>query len=124
MDAKNRTLARVSIGAVRKAHRNILRRNTSARTNVGVPPCSWIRAGPKHPKIVLPYSKHETASAYINYTLTLLLLNPNNLAWHLILLNAAFALHIRLSSMVVGLLFALLIIKPKYLNSATFSIGN
>ncbi len=39
------------------------------------------------------------------------------------LLNAATALHMRLSKIVVGLVLALLIIKPKYLNSATFSIG-
>jgi hypothetical protein len=39
------------------------------------------------------------------------------------LLNAAIALHMRFSKIVVGLVLALFIIKPKYLNSATFSIG-
>ena len=57
-------LARVSTGTVRNAHLSIFRNNMSARTNVGVPPCSYIRAGPRHPKIVLPYNKHVTASAY------------------------------------------------------------
>jgi hypothetical protein len=50
--------------AVRSAHLSILRNSTSARTKIAVPPCSCIRAGPKHPNIVLPYNKHVTASAY------------------------------------------------------------
>jgi hypothetical protein len=80
LDAKYRTLARVFTGVVRNAHLIIFRRNISARTKVAVPPCSCIRAGPKHPNIVLPYNKHVTASAYTNYTLTLLLKSPSNLA--------------------------------------------
>jgi hypothetical protein len=121
LDAKNRILTRVSTGAVRNAHRSIFRKSTSARTNVAVPPYSCNCAGPKHPNIALPYSKHVTASAWINYTRTLLLYRPSNRAWHLMLLNAAVALLIRLSKMVAGLLFALFITNPKYLNSATFS---
>jgi hypothetical protein len=39
------------------------------------------------------------------------------------LLNAATALQIRFSSIVVGLALALSINKPKYLNSETFSMG-
>jgi ABC-type phosphonate transport system ATPase subunit len=66
LDAKYRTLARVSIGVVRNAHLNILRSKISARTNVAVPPCSCMRVGPKHPKIVLPYSKHVIARACTN----------------------------------------------------------
>ncbi len=64
LDAKYSTLVRVSIVAVRNAHLSIFRNSTSARTKVAVPPCSCIRAGPKHPNIVLPYNKHVTASAY------------------------------------------------------------
>ncbi len=40
------------------------------------------------------------------------------------LLNAATALLMRFSNMVVGLLWALFITNPRYLNSFTFSIGN
>ena len=123
LDAKYRTLARVSIGVVRSAHLNILRRKISARTNVAVPPCNCMRVGPKHPKIVLPYSKQVIARACTNYILTRLLCNPRSLAWHLILLNAATALQIRFSNMILGLAVALSITKPKYLNSFTFSIG-
>ena len=79
LDAKNRILTRVSTGAVRNAYRSIFRKSTSARTNVAVPPCSCNFEGPKHPNIVLPYSKQVTAIAWINYTRTLLLNNPNNL---------------------------------------------
>jgi hypothetical protein len=123
LDAKYRTLARVSIGVVRSAHLNILRNRISARTNVAVPPCSCIRAGPKHPNIVLPYSKHVTANACTNCILTLLLCSPSSLAWHLILLNAAVALQIRFYNIILGLALTLSINKPKYLNSVTFSIG-
>ena len=79
-DAKYRKLARVSTGVVPIAHLNISLNSTSARTNVAVPPWSCTCAGPKHPNIVLPYSKYVTASAWINYTRTLLLYKPNNLA--------------------------------------------
>ena len=79
-DAKYSILVRVSTGVVRIAHLSIFRKNISARTNVGAPPCSYIRAGPRHPKIVLPYSKHVTASACTSYTRTRLLINPSNLA--------------------------------------------
>jgi hypothetical protein len=109
--------------AVRNAHLSIFRSSTSARTKVAAPPCSCMRAGPKQPNIVLPYSKHETASAYTNCILTLLLFNPSNLAWHFILLNAPTVLHIRFSNIVHGLALALSIYRPKYLNSETFSIG-
>jgi hypothetical protein len=51
-----------------------------------------MRAGPKQPKITLPYSSVVTASAYTNCIRTLLLYNPSNLAWHFMLLNAAYAL--------------------------------
>ncbi len=73
------------MGVIFNAQRSILRSSTSARLNAGAPPCSDIRAGPKQPKITLPYNKVETANACTNYTLTLLLNNPNNLVWHLIL---------------------------------------
>ena len=116
LDTKYRTLARVFTGVVRNAHLSIFRRNISARTKLAVPPCNCMRAGPRHPNIVLPYNKQVTASAYTNYTLTRLLHRPNNLAWHLMLLNAAIALHMRFSKIVVGLVLALFIIKPKYLN--------
>ena len=115
-------LTRVSIGTVRSAHRSILRSTISARANVGAPPFNANLAGPKHPNITLPYNNVVTAKAYTSYTRTLLLNSPSNLEWHLILLNAALALHILLSNMAVGLLFALLIISPKYLNSCTFLI--
>ncbi len=78
--AKYSTLVRVSIVAVRNAHLSILRSSISARAKVAVPPYSCMRAGPKHPNIVLPYNKHETASAYTSWILTLLLFNPSNLA--------------------------------------------
>jgi hypothetical protein len=123
LDAKCKTLTRVSIVAVRKAQRSILRNKISARANDGAPPFIANRAGPKHPNITLPYNNVVTAKAYTSYTRTLLLKSPSNLEWHLILLNAALALHILLSNMAVGLLFALLIISPKYLNSCTFLIG-
>jgi hypothetical protein len=72
-------LTRVSIGVVFNAQRSILCSSTSARLNAGAPPCSYIRAGPKHPNITLPYNKVDTANACTNYTRTLLLNNPNNL---------------------------------------------
>jgi hypothetical protein len=116
-------LTRVSIGALFNAHLNILRKNISARTNTDMPPRSYSRAGPKHPKITLPYSSVETTSAYISYMRTLLLWSPNNLAWHLMLLNAACAFKIRFSNIVLGLFFVLSITNPKYLKVATFSIS-
>ena len=73
--------------------------------------------------MTLPYNKVVTANAYTSYTRTLLLKSPSNLEWHLIQLNAALPLHTLLSNMAVGLLFALLIISPRYLNSCTFLIG-
>jgi hypothetical protein len=82
----------VSIGVLFNAHPNILRINISARTNIDAPPLSYRRAGPRHPKITLPYSNVVTANAYTNCIRTLLLCNPNNLEWHLILLKAAYAL--------------------------------
>ena len=66
------------MGVIRNAHRSILRSTDSARANTGVPPCIYIRAGPKHPKMTLPYSNVVTANAYTNYTRTLLLNKPNN----------------------------------------------
>jgi hypothetical protein len=72
-------LTRVSIGVVFNAQRSILCSSTSARLNAGAPPCSYIRAGPKHPNITLPYNRVDTANACTNYTRTLLLNNPNNL---------------------------------------------
>ena len=78
-DAKYSILLRVSVGVMRNAHRSILRKSISARANAGAPPCSYIRTGPKQPKITLPYNKVVTARAYTNYTRTLLLNNPNNL---------------------------------------------
>jgi hypothetical protein len=82
----------VSIGADLSAHRNILRIRISARTKIYAPPANYMRAGPKQPKMTLPYSSVVTASAYTNWIRTLLLYNPSSLAWHLILLNAAYAL--------------------------------
>ena len=67
------------MGVIFNAQRSILRSSTSARLNAGAPPCSYIRAGPKHPNITLPYNKVDTANACTNYTRTLLLNNPNNL---------------------------------------------
>ena len=84
-------LTRVSIGVHFNAHRSILRINISARTNIDAPPLSYKRAGPKHPKITLPYSSVVTASACTNCMRTLLLCNPSNLEWHFILLKAAYA---------------------------------
>jgi hypothetical protein len=112
----------VSIGALFSAQRNILRIHISARTNTDAPPLSCSCAGPKQPKITLPYSSVVTASAYTNYIRTRLLCRPNNLEWHLILLKAAYAFYNLFSNMVLGLLFALFITNPKYLKSATFSI--
>ena len=122
-DATYKTLTRVSIVAVRKAQRSIFLNSVSARTNDDAPPFIANRAGPRHPNMTLPYNKVVTANAYTSYTLTLLLKSPSNLEWHLIQLNAALPLHILLSNMAVGLLFALLIISPRYLNSCTFLIG-
>jgi hypothetical protein len=110
----------VSIGAVRNAQRSILRSNVSARVKTGAPPCSCNRAGPKQLKITLPYNNVDTARAYINCTLTLLLNKPNKRALHLIVLNAIYALQILFSSIETGLLLARFIISPKYLNSLTF----
>ena len=78
--AKYSRLTRVSIGAVFKAHRNILRINTSARTNTGAPPYSCKRAYPMHPNMTLPYNSVVTAMAYTSCILTLLLNKPNSLA--------------------------------------------
>ena len=116
-------LTRVSIGALFNAHLNILRKNISARTKLDAPPDSCKRAGPKHPKITLPYNNVVTARAYTSCTLTLLLCNPNNLAWHLILLKVACAFYILFSNIVHGLLLALLMTSPRYLNSAIFLIS-
>jgi hypothetical protein len=113
----------VSIGALFNAHLSIFRIKISARTNIDAPPYSCKRAGPRHPKITLPYSNVVTANAYTSCILTLLLCNPNNLAWHFILLNAACALFILFSNIVQGLLFALFMTSPRYLNSATFLIS-
>jgi hypothetical protein len=76
------------MGALFNAQRNNLRKNISARTYTETPPRNYNRAGPKHPNITLPYSSVVTTSAYTNYMRTRLLCSPNNLAWHLILLNA------------------------------------
>jgi hypothetical protein len=65
-DAKNRTEQRVSSGAVRTAHRSILRNNVSARANTYVPPCIYNRAGPKQPNITLPYNNVVIARACTN----------------------------------------------------------
>jgi hypothetical protein len=65
--------------AVRKAQRNILRIKISARAKTGVPPYSDMRAGPRHPKMTLPYNSVDTANACTNCTLTRLLNNPSNL---------------------------------------------
>jgi hypothetical protein len=89
LDAKYSILTRVSIGALLSAQRNNLRRNTSARTYTETPPRNYMRDGPKHPNITLPYSSVVTTSAYTSCMRTRLLCSPNNLAWHLILLNAA-----------------------------------
>ena len=67
------------MGAVFKAQRSILRKNTSARIKTGAPPYNYKRALPKHPNITLPYNNVVTAMAYISYILTLLLYKPNNL---------------------------------------------
>jgi hypothetical protein len=77
-------LTRVSTGAVFKAQRSIFLINYSARTKTCAPPVSYKRAGPKHPKMTLPYSNVVTAMAYTNDILTLLLYSPNSLAWHFI----------------------------------------
>lgn len=122
-DAKYSILTRVSIGVIRSAHRNILRSSTSARANTGVPPCSCIFAGPRQPKITLPYNKVVTAKAYTSYTRTRLLNNPNKRAWHFIMQNAASVFLILIFNISEGLFLALLIISPKYLNSSTFSRG-
>jgi len=121
--AKNSTLALVLAGADFIAQRNILRNNVSARVNTDVLFCSYKRAGPKHPKITLPYISVVTAIACTSDMRTLLLCKPSSLAWHLMLLNAACALQIRLFNIASGLILALLMISPKYLNSATFSMG-
>jgi hypothetical protein len=75
----------VSSGAFLSAHRSIFRSSVSARANTSAPPYICILAGPKHPKITLPYSNVETARAYTNYILTRLLKRPNKREWHLIL---------------------------------------
>jgi hypothetical protein len=71
-------------GAFRKAQRSIFFQSLSARSNVGAPPYNYIRAGPKHPKITLPYNNVDTASACINYSLTRRSYSPNKRVWHLI----------------------------------------
>ena len=106
----------MSSGAFRKAHLNIFLSKVSARANTYKPPCSCMRAGPRQPNMTLPYSNVDTARACISYIRTLLLNNPNNRVWHLILLNAALVLYILFSNIADGLLFALLIMSPKYLN--------
>ena len=68
------------MGVTRNAHRNILRSSTSARAKTGAPPCSCNFAGPKQPKITLPYNKVVTDKAYTSYTRTLLLNKPNKRA--------------------------------------------
>jgi hypothetical protein len=73
--------------------------------------------------MTLPYNSVETARAYISCTRTRLLNNPNNRVWHFILLNAALVFPILCSNIAVGLLLALFIISPRYLNSYTFSSG-
>jgi hypothetical protein len=124
LDARYRILPRVSSGAFLNAQCIIFLRSVSARANTSAPPYICIRAGPKHPKITLPYSNVETARAYTNYILTRLLKSPNKREWHLILWNAALVLQIRFSNIAVGLLLALFIISPKYWNSSTFLRGN
>ncbi len=64
--AKNSTEQRVSSGALRTAQRSILRSNVSARANTCVPPYIYNRAGPRQPKITLPYSNVVMARAYTN----------------------------------------------------------
>jgi len=54
LEAMYRILQRVSNGAERNAHLNILRINFSAFTNIGAPPDNANYAGLKHPKITLP----------------------------------------------------------------------
>jgi hypothetical protein len=61
-----RKLLRVSMSAVRTAHRSILRRRMSARLNMAAPPTSDIFVGVKHEKITLPYSNELTANALTN----------------------------------------------------------
>ena len=78
--AKYSKLTRVSIGAVIKVQRSILRKNVSAHINAGAPPYNYKRALPKQPKMTLPYNNVVTAIACTNYTLILLLYKPNNLA--------------------------------------------
>lgn len=108
---------------MRSAQRSILRNNVSARVNTCAPPYIYKRAGLRQLNMTLPYSSVVTARAYINYTRTLLLNNPKSLDLHLIVLNAAYALLILYYSIDDGLLFALLIISPRYLNSSTFFKG-
>ena len=74
-----KTLTRVSIVAVRKAQRSILRNKISACANNDAPPFSASRAGPRHPNIPLPYNNVVTAKADTSYTRTLLLKSPSNL---------------------------------------------
>jgi hypothetical protein len=71
-------LLRVSMSAVRTAHRSILRRRISARLNITVPPTSDTFVGLKHEKITLPYSNELTANAFTSYTRTLLFYRPSN----------------------------------------------
>ena len=111
------------MGTFFNAQRNILRMNISARTKLNAPPNSYRRAVLRHPKITLPYNNVETAIACTNYMRTLLLCNPSNLVWHLMLLNAPFAFYNLFSNIVLGLLFFLSITNPKYLNSDTYSIS-
>jgi hypothetical protein len=61
-----RKLLRVSMSAVRTAHRSILRSRISARLNITAPPTSDTFVGLKHEKITLPYSNELTANALTN----------------------------------------------------------
>ena len=115
-----RKLQRVSISMHRTAQRSIFRIKISARLNANEPPFKHTHAGPTHPKITLPYNKLLTAIAYTMAILTLRLNSPNNRLFTLTLLNATYAFSIRHSNIRSGLLFYLLMIKPKYLNSQTF----
>ena len=97
----------------RTAQRSILRIKISARLNAIEPPFKHTRAGPKHPKITLPYNKLLTAIAYITAILTLLLNNPNNRLFTLTELNALLAFSILFSNIRSGLLADLSIVNPK-----------
>jgi len=63
LEATYNILALVSIGVLRNAQRSILRNKISAHVKIYVPPVTEIFAGPRHPKMVLPYSSVDTAIA-------------------------------------------------------------